>query len=231
MKTLIWKDYRNCYPLVVVGAGVFLLPYIIWVVQCLYMNSQMPAGEPWLEMAAGMLVIAAMASLICSQLVILILGAQIIAGERALRTSEFLFYLPPSRQKILSGKLAFSAIFIALVWAIGLIVFVLALRTTTDMYEASGRLWETLMVTGCVGIALFGAAWAGSSALPSPTYCAGLSVVVAVLVYLLVILSRHYLGVPSENANLVYVYSGIYLAVGLAGIIGGWIYFLQRAEP
>ena len=99
MNWLLWREYRLNRPILIVGAFLLLLPHVI-VAILLWRGVQIPAeNQP--HPFCG----TAFYSIAISQLTVLILGANAIAGERADRSAEYMVYLPVSRSRRLLAKL------------------------------------------------------------------------------------------------------------------------------
>ena len=93
MKSLLWKEFRLCWPILLVGAGLLTAPYLI----------------PLLGKSLGYSVRvdwpgAAVFSLALSILTLTLFGGSAIACERADRSAEFLAYQPIPRGKILAQQ-------------------------------------------------------------------------------------------------------------------------------
>ena len=231
MKALLWKDYRTNRPLLVIGVVLLLTPYAVLIGWLWYSVGLTAASrEEW----AQVLLMAAQASLACSQLTLLLLAGTIIAGERRDRSAEFLAYLPPSRPAILTSKALLSALTMAMIWGltlaiVGLVVPALDAAAVGGTHRT--ELLEFLAIMATSGAALFGAAWLGSSMLESPTYSTAIGLLAVMLLPFLLNACRMVSGWPDDGASFVAALRLLYVGCGIAGFTAGWTYYVRRVEP
>ncbi len=109
---LVWKDFRNQRPVLILGIFFLLGPYICFVAMFGWFNPTQPGDEEFM----GYLSAAVCASAVLSQITLLVMGASIIGSEKQDRGLEFLLTLPPTRPKILTSKLIFCSIIAAAIW-------------------------------------------------------------------------------------------------------------------
>ena len=231
MKALLWKDYRTNQPLLVIGVVLLLTPYAV-LIGWIWYSVGLTAATPtqWAES----LLMAAQASLACSQLTLLLLAGTIIAGERRDRSAEFLAYLPPSRPAILTSKALLSAATVAVIWGLTLAIVGLV-GPALDAEAVSGThrtaLLEFLAIMATSGVALFGTAWLGSSMLESPTYSTAIGLLAVMLLPFLLNACRMVSGWPDNSASFVHALRLLYVGCGIAGFLVGWTYYVRRVEP
>ncbi len=169
MNWLLWKDYRQ-NRLVVLAALFFLLtPHLIALFACCRWHYDSP--KHWIESFA----ISSIYGLIISQLAIVLVGGNAIAGERADRSAEFLVSLPISRSKILASKIIFSLAIIAVIWLTDASALAW-LANLSHIRPDSNEIVEILGYTAITSAVMFSVAWCLSSFLASPTFavCGGL---------------------------------------------------------
>lgn len=221
MKSLLWKEFRLCWPILLVGAGLLTAPYLI----------------PLLGKSLGYSVRvdwpgAAVFSLALSILTLTLFGGSAIACERADRSAEFLAYQPIPRGKILASKLVWPIAAAVVIWGVNLCVLFacgeLPERRAADAYA-------TLGLSLTIGLVCFSVAWFVSSLQDSPTYAVGCGVVAPIAIWLCFGLVNWLTGgkVPSNGVYSGYlaVYFAVILAVGIASFISGCWYYLHRVEP
>ena len=230
MKSLIWKECRLNSWVLALGIVLGLGPYL--------------AGLLWFLLGGGPRVGAGMrlafglepASVISTEgtmLILLLLGANAIARERADRSAEFLAYLPISRARVLASKAAVPLAVASAVWALALAAHVLAPATSGG--TVGGAMPPGLMRAVCAAsILLFGSAWLGSSIVDTPMTAVGFALGVCMLLWSAFAASNQLFGWPayrlSEEATS-YWYAA---AMGIVGtscfLVGSWLY-LRRVEP
>ena len=230
MITLLWKDFRNNLVLVWAGLGLLLLPIIgvpLYVLMSVPRDQNVTWDEAFYAVRMGLLVGSIMA-LILSQFTMLCLGGQLIAGERATPTAQFLHYLPPTRGQIITSKLIFCLSGGAIIWLVyaGVVAFINAWPM-----EENGISSGFLLELAAVGIALFGASWMVSSMVESSTLAMGLGALAVVLVAALVVIARYWFDLPDANAECDWLRVSFFFAIGVVGVIAGCIYFIRRVEP
>jgi len=102
MKWLVWKDYRLSRPVLVTVLLLWLGPQLFGLIIAAH-ESETPIE---LQHLGGGMVGASMFTIVLSQFTLAIIGGYIIACERESRSAEFLAYLPVSRFRILTSKMA-----------------------------------------------------------------------------------------------------------------------------
>ena len=86
MKWLLWREYRLNRWILITGAVLLLLPYLITLIVLCWPNAISTGANHIVDS----LIVAAFYSLGISQLTVALLGGNAIAGERADRSAEFL---------------------------------------------------------------------------------------------------------------------------------------------
>jgi len=149
MTWLLWREYRLNRFVLAAGAVLVILPYVIAAL-CLPIE-----GAESTELFIGAWIWGGFFSVLS----VALLGGNVIAGERADRSAEFVAYLPLERWQMLAGKLLFCLTAIAVIWTIHLLIRTVLL---SDQPAADIR-WLTI----CFGVT-FGASWLCSSLQLSP---------------------------------------------------------------
>jgi len=221
MGWLLWKDLRLARPILVVAAILLIAPHGIAVLMAYHGHSRL----------AGNLRGSVVVSLFLAQIPLLLLGGLAMAGERQDRSAEFLACQPVPRSRILLSKLLVVFALVAVTWTVNLAVLAIALipnAATLDHLEVMTSLLPPI-IAAILGQAFFGMAWLFSSWLESPTFaaCAGLVVPIAVMGGISWII--HLLGI-TEGQFLV-ASASAWLALALAGFVGGTVHYLRRVEP
>jgi ABC-type transport system involved in multi-copper enzyme maturation permease subunit len=227
MRALLWKDYQINRPVLLMGLGLLVAPYLPVVAWQLYQHTQeLPVTGNW----ASALFQASVFSLACSQLTLAMLGGNTIACERADRSAEFLAYLPPSRARILASKAVLALTVGLIVWGTNLLVSeVVAPALAGDRARSvTGGLSRPVLLA--IGVLAFGVAWLGSSFFDSPTYATALSLGVCFAVGMLLSTTANLLGwpAPGKMGDMVQVVS---LALGGVCFAAGSWYYVRRVEP
>lgn len=227
MISLLWKDFKVNLPILVLGSGLMLFPYL-FLGYVLANQPQMTEEGGWQEIVAvaGLISIV---SLAISQLTLLLLGGNLIAGERTARTSEFLFCLPATRLTILSSKILLAAIVAAVIWGVNLLVFFIS--SVTISVGANGEFARVLLQIATIGFALFGLSLAASARLQSVTYSVLFGVAIVLLTVFIITTSQSTLGIPSKDTSLSPIFAWINGLQGVIGLILAFVFFLRRQEP
>ncbi len=118
MSWLLWREYRTNCLIVYVGLGLFFVPYLFLAVVLLY---RLLRDMGQMDMSDA-ITVAAMASIALSQLTLVLLGGNAIAGERADRSAEFVAHLPISRRQRVVSKIILSVLAAVLVWGGNLLI-------------------------------------------------------------------------------------------------------------
>jgi len=235
MSWLIWKEYRHNRLIMIVGLVLLVFPYVVAVaigwITALFAPELRGELPPWTLRMLG----AALYSMALGQLTLGLLGGNAIAGERVDRSAEFLAYLPLSKARILSAKIALAAATAAVIWLLNFVVL-LALYAGFEegaTPRALGNAWSNFASIATTGLLFFSVAWLLSSLLESPavSVCVGLItpfLVVTALVLLNLLLAYH--GVDGRRWVFVSYYP-VCLVLAAASFAAGTWYFLRRVEP
>jgi ABC-type transport system involved in multi-copper enzyme maturation permease subunit len=225
MSWLLWKEYRENRPICIAGAAVLLLPYAIVSIVMGLASLGMIRGPVRLGEA---LVGASLYSLWASQLTLVLLGGNLIAGERVDRSAEFLAYLPLSRGRAVVGKLLLTLLAAVAIWSLN--------GTILMVYNAGpdrvDDLPAILGLAAVLGFTFFGVSWLVSALQSSPTFA-----VFAGLVFpLLIVMSLHAVNEflldqrLTHNTVLQWFVAGC-LVPAVASFVAGTCYHLRRVEP
>jgi hypothetical protein len=221
MKALLWKDFRINLPVIITGLLLWFAAYAaiglnVW----LQTWPVFPGRGQWSEVIQ----IASVGGRALLTIVVGVLGANAIASERAERSTEFLFSLPPTRLKILTSKFLVALTTTILLW--------LGHQFMSDVVSpwlsANGASVNRVPLLGYTGglVLIFGSTWLGSARLSSPAFAlgGGIALCVAVISVLFEISRRVTWPVP----DLVPI--GM-LVAGITAFLVGSIYYLRRIEP
>ncbi|NQT12950.1 MAG: ABC transporter permease subunit [Planctomycetes bacterium] len=228
MKWLLWKEYRANRLVLIVGAVLLAAPYMFLLGMCWFGPIHGTLAE-----LIWVLGLAAVYSAGISQLTLALLGGNVIAGERADRSAEFLAYLPISRGRVLAGKLALVASTVALIWIPNLLIVCLASaripEETMRTIFSRELVGSAILHTAITGAVFFSVAWLLSSMLQSPTFsiCGGL--VTPILITTAILMVGWGFDMPVDVAKPWYM--GISLVLAPACFAAGTAYYLRRVEP
>ena len=115
MKWLLWKDYRQNRPVVVMILFFLVIPHLVALCGACWMTfRESSERSPW-TVCFGT---SSLLSLFVSQLLVAVIGGNAFAGERADRSAEFLVSLPVTRGRIVASKVLFAVTIIATVWLV-----------------------------------------------------------------------------------------------------------------
>jgi ABC-type transport system involved in multi-copper enzyme maturation permease subunit len=239
MRWLLWKEYRHNRPIVYFVLFLLLAPHA-WALY-LSLGGPWPGGDEryarigqWAENFRG----ASIMSFVLGQVTFAIIGGNIIAGERADRSSEFQFSLPITRRKLLTSKLLLVGLLAAAVWANVLVICVLERGFLYPIawvrsFAVFGDFIESVLATSLV---FFCVGWMLSSLTASPA----LSIVGGLIAPLCIwgaLCSATFLAQASDSywtnfyAHTQFWYRTISLAISPPCFIAGTWYFLRRVEP
>ena len=224
MKWLLWREYRLNRPILIAGTALLLAPQVIAAI-ILWRRPPIPASSDFPYSIFGG---AAIYSIILSQLTVLLLGGNAIAGERADRSAEYMAYLPVSRRRRLASKLSLVLSAVVGIWVYNLLILAVFWRPAWQC-EVS----EMLGCTAITGLAFFGVGWIISSLQSSPTYAVGGALITPLLVFL----SLHTIGWQSGLRSrdfdrfVALGYDAICLSLGVVCFAIGTWYYLRRIEP
>jgi len=220
LKTLLWKDFRHQTGFLVGAIVVLLIPYVIALgayIANYFSDQRVAEGLRFYEGAS-------IADVMLASLLVAFFAGNAIAGERSDGSAEFFSYLPISKRASALSKLIVS---------LGLVVIILTFCIAVPfMFWTSGSASADrpnasearVFLATCA--AMFGVAWCASSFVRSATYAAatGLCVPIALGVTLALISDA---GFPSAG-ELYWVLASV---LGVAGVIAGTTYYIQRVEP
>jgi ABC-type transport system involved in multi-copper enzyme maturation permease subunit len=227
MKWLVWKDYRlNRW---IVWAAVLLLvaPHVMAAILAL-------RGVALRMDVMKNFVFSGIYSLALLQVVIALFGGNLIAGERADRSAEFMAYLPVSRGRKLVSKLWVGLGLLALVWLPNLAILAIAFPGGADPFFR--EVWAILLGIAVTEATIFCVAWLFSSMLESATFSACAGLLAPMLVGMCIgwgyVLVDSLVGLPYHSGLVVFAcYVGACLLLSAASFAGGTLYYLRRVEP
>jgi ABC-type transport system involved in multi-copper enzyme maturation permease subunit len=228
MTALLWKDFRINIPILIVAVVVWCIIQSFAILNVLISNG---TGDVPRQIWGEALTLTNLASLTFSQLLVGALAANAIASERADRSAEFLFSLPPTRAEILTSKLI-----VALGLAVGLwLVHLVMLEVIVPIVSNSPLLHRqhqsaTYQMVFSASLCLFGGSWLGSSLLKSAAYSLLIGIALVGAAGGAILNFQILLKLPDSQA-LEDAYKGSFLVLGVAAFIAGTVYFLRRVEP
>jgi len=226
LKALLWKDFRvNGMPLLV-GLLLLLLPlgvgaalngigywrYGVW-------------GESWPSLVARMGVLSLGFSLVTFAMV----PGNAIAGERADRSAEFLAYLPPPRWANIASKGFIALLALFVVWAVNAAcMWVIAPALGEVPEDSAVFVQELLPAFGALSVSMFGAAWLGSSFLPSPVYATGVGFAAPLILLCGLSVGEHGLG---HAGWIQHGFIPASIVLGALCFFAGIACYLRRIQP
>jgi ABC-type transport system involved in multi-copper enzyme maturation permease subunit len=235
MKWLLWKDYRNNRVVVIAALAFLLVPHLSALVVCCLQRYYWDNNDPWLW--TDSFISSTICSLIVSQLAVGVIAGNVIAGERADRSAEFLVALPIPRKRILASKLLLALAVIAVIWLTdgSALLFLKGMCFLEGMGRWGGQVWPILGYTAITAFLLFSVAWCLSSFLASPTYSVAAGLFTPVLLWLSIIFAAFLVKLDIDNEQFERIaefsYCGICLALApVCFTVGTW-YYLRRVEP
>jgi ABC-type transport system involved in multi-copper enzyme maturation permease subunit len=235
MKWILWREYRLNRLILITGAGLLLLPYLVALVAFCWVKvrggTHIGADH---DRAADVFLVATLFSLGLSQLTVALLGGNATAGERADRSAEFIAYLPLSRPRRLAGKLSLAFSAAVSIWVPSLLILLTLLGAFVDV--GPGDVWDIFIGVSYVaitGLTFYGVAWLISSLQSSPTFavCGGLITPLLIAWGLYAAAWAADMPGPTWDRFVTTGYATICLVLAILCFwIGTW-YYLRRVEP
>lgn len=237
MKWLLWKDYRHNRLIVFTTLALLLTPYLIgiaviivgpWIKEGMNNGQAVYWRPPWRDILYG----TGAYSIALCQVGMALLGGNAIAGERADRSSQFLYSLPVTRRRLLASKLLLVLIVAATVWLVNATVFSFLNATSPGWSQHFGD--EFLLGMLCIattGLTFFCVAWCLSAFIASPAFnvCCGLLTPLVLGTSLSLVNALSDLRAPEAVVWLWYVIACLMLSASCFAT-GTWQY-LRRIEP
>jgi ABC-type transport system involved in multi-copper enzyme maturation permease subunit len=219
MTWLLWKEYRQNRLIVFAMLFLLVMPYLVASLVLWKWGTFGPGQGPLLHGFAA----AGMYSLILSQVIMALIGGNVIAGERIDRSAEFQAYQPIPRIKILSAKLLLVLVIVAAIWLPNAWIFWAA--------------WDPLVSHTVVlayivigGLTMFCVAWLLSSILGSPTLPVLVGLFTPLLIAWGIMVAADAHNMP-ENTLMEIGFPAICLTLApICFALGTWLY-LRRVEP
>ncbi len=230
MKWLLWKDYRQNRPIVVMVLFFLVMPHLVALCGACWMTFHESQGRsPW-ELCFGA---SSLVSILVSQLLMAIVGGNAFAGERVDRSAEFLGALPIRRSRIIFSKLLFALTIVTAIWLVNLPGLApIAVDALRSQREAS-EIVQIVLGAAITGMAFFCIAWLFSSVLTSPTFAVFGGLVGTYLLGIVSLLICYLLGLDVEYRplHLHLIYCGLCLVTSpVCFALGTW-HYLRRVEP
>lgn len=222
MSTLIWKEYRQNRRMFVAIGLFLLLPYAFCVISVVIFSLNPNLHPDW----PGILWMASYVSLMLCSVVAAFAGGNMVAGERADRSSEFVAYLPIRRAPAITAKLTIAAGAIVLAWMVNFAILVLTHEGQSGDYSAS-----SFTYLAATAVLTFGGASMLSCLIRSP----GIATIGGLAAPLLLAGTLLMVGImrklPVEGVLVKRHYNVLADIIGLACICIGVVYYLRRVEP
>jgi ABC-type transport system involved in multi-copper enzyme maturation permease subunit len=223
LRALIWKDIRaNRFFLLLAVALVAATYGVAGVFGAMDVSV---AAQPLGRQVAAILGGGSLLAYGVGQLALAVLAGNLIAGERADRSAEFLAYLPASRGMVLRAKALVLA-----GTAVALLVIPLATAGLAALLggyagaDGLGRAAMTVVSITAFGFCAAGVGWLGSCCLQSNAAAILFAILVPWAVAMVVMSATR----GEASSALV---AAVNLALGSAGFLFGTRHYLQRMEP
>jgi ABC-type transport system involved in multi-copper enzyme maturation permease subunit len=231
MASLVWKEYRQNRAIVWMLLVALCLPYAL--VACafvwdLFCRDQLEPGEYWIWHASFY-------SVALAQLAIAMIGGNLIAGERADRSADFVTYLPISKTRSLAAKLLLVIAMVAAIWLPNVPVHWHFLHGTHLSLDIQAfELMQLLSGVAINGLLLFCVAWLCSSMLESPAISVCIALITPIVLSgAISMMVRFGFDVPLHMHLAAVTFWYYAIAIPLSVIcfaIGTWVY-MRRVEP
>lgn len=230
MRALIWKEFRLCWPILLVGCVLLAFPYLF-----VLLNGARPTLGYWHRISNG----GFFSSVSTIVLTLILLGGNAIAGERNDRSAEFLAYLPVSRAMNLVSKLVWPVIAvlfaIAVNAAMAWVAVVVGHPPVGMIVDANVRAGGTLIVwVAILGGLCFSVAWLGSALLRSPTFAVAGGLLAPAVIFFATMLIAKFVPPPQVRHPDQVVWSILAIVVPLIActcFFAGCRIYLRRVEP
>jgi hypothetical protein len=228
MKSLLWKEFHLNASILIMGLILLVAPYLVVSIVFLRsgFNSDLSAVTFW----SIVLETSSYFSIFCAQFTISILGAYIIACERADRSAEFLAYLPPSREEILLAKGLLIAGFASIAWLINLLIMTVA-RSLRDEPLSFINDLPYLSTIAVHGLLWSGVGWLMSSFSRAPAHAIILAFPSPIIVFFLLTTFSYLVGAPSDMYSFSRWYNISCFVVAQISFAAGAIYYIHRVDP
>jgi ABC-type transport system involved in multi-copper enzyme maturation permease subunit len=236
MKWLLWREYRTNRLILIAGAVLLILPYLVALVVVCWIKEPLAAvaasDAPNLPAAVVAFIAAAIYSLALSQLTLALLGGNAIAGERADRSAEFMAYLPVSRLRRVTAKVTLALIATASIWAVNLLALgaILGLMPEPEAARFTRNAFF-LSIWVIVGLTFFCVSWFVSSLQSNSSFAICCGVVTPFLAVAAVHAAAWVWSVPYTSRWIPLGHATVCLLLSAAGFVAGTAYYLRRVEP
>ncbi len=228
MRALIWKEFRLCWPILLVGCVLLAAPYSILLIDNEYRSHESYIVE--------VILAAALASTAVAMLTLTLLGGHAIAGERVDHSVEFLAYLPVSRWGNMISKLVWPAVMPLLVIGVNAtVVYLTVSNSAVPELRVDSTNWLVIVEPIAVVWALgFSVAWLASSVLRSPTFAVACGLMSPILVGYVVykfLWTFFVSGLRSGDVSVNVTFVWVGLTVASVCFVAGCFHYLRRVEP
>ncbi len=226
LRALLWKDFRVNYMPLLVGALLLIQPMVVGAMVNLIGYWRFGEwGETWASLVARMSVLSLGLSVVTFAMV----PGNAIAGERADRSAEFLAYLPPSRRASIVSKGLVAVLALAMVWAINAAyIWIIAPALGEVPPDSAGFVREVVPQLAALSVSMFGAAWLGSSVLPSAVYATGVGFSAPWIVLSALAIFEYVLG---YEGWVLQGFIPVSVIIGILCFVAGIVCYLRRIQP
>lgn len=224
IKQLMWKDFRNQTPVLILGVVLLIGPYLAFLM--------MSGGSDGSQDSFGISFAWYISlSLILSQITVAVIGGSIVGGEKQDRGLEFLLTLPPARSRIILSKILYCLLVAATIWGLFLFANEIVVRVTAP--ELVGQTRQIGWATAVVGTALFGVALLMSVLVNGVVIPVTISLTISLA--LVIGLSRYaaYQEWSPEESNQYFrlILYSLYVSIGLTSTLLACVIFTRRKTP
>lgn len=228
MSWLLWREYRLNRLLAYVGLGLMLIPYIMMTCAVIYRLAR-GWDVPNLVEALGYL---ALYSIALSQVAVVFMGGNAIAGERLDRSAEFVAVLPISRLHRIVSKLLISSIATAITWLPNLLLLLMVSAVGSFNQREVAAAITMITFTAITAFTAYAVAWMVSSFQTSPTFSVVAGLMTPFLVFTSIqLFSILVLEIKDPYPAIGVAYSVICGVIAVTSFSVGTWHFLQRIEP
>ena len=229
MKALLWKDCRVNQFVLIAGTVILLLPYLVCLIFITFTQWYWPVDQ-MRHWNYETVTVCGSISLMLSMVTIAMLGGNAMAAERADRSAEFLFYLPPSRRSLIASKIILAVGASLLIWIVnGVTLLVIAPRLPGAPSLGDGALraaaGDRMLHLAVTAVLILGVAWLLSAF--ASAKIAAICGFIAPDVIVGALLGVHYLH-PFPYLKW---YTTLALTGGILSFIAGTLVYLRRYEP
>ena len=232
MVELLKKDFGICKMAILLAASILVLPYIVNAIYNLWLVGLEP--DEIREVWGRSMLHGSQISMVLTMLSFPFLAGYIIAGERSLRTAEFLGYLPASRASILFSKFLVCASWALAVTAMYLLVLLVVVQWLLPQGLQGPRLenfGDEILMFSSTAAAMFGVSWMLSCMIRSPVLAVCGGIVAPWLLMVILYSTSVYFGWSVGDVVSEYSVPLLNSVASIVSFVIGCVCFLRRTEP